>query len=283
MSYSSLVSYYRPTKNHGSRDGLKIRGFAIHCFVGQVTAKRGVDYFAETDRDASANYVIGYDGQIGCSVDDEDRAWTTSNSIDKQILTIEMASDAFHPYKVTDEAYAALIDLLVDRCKAYGIPKLVWKEDKVAALCHDLSDQNMVVHRWFDAKACPGDYLYNLHYQIAEDVNKRLASGEPLPTVGIPPEPSVKQEPEPAPEPEPEVDYDTVKAPIIGKGDEGESVVTLQGALQGHGYDLTMYGGADGIFGYGTEQAVLRYQQDHGLQVDGVVGAETWGRLLRYN
>jgi hypothetical protein len=255
---------------------MKIRGFAIHCFVGQVTAKRGVDYFADTNRDASANYVIGYDGQIGCSVDDEDRSWCTSDSIDKQILTIEMACDAYHPYKVTTEAYDALIRLLVDRCRAYGIKKLVWKEDKAAALLHDLSDQNMVVHRWFDAKACPGDYLYNLHYQIASDVNVYLLSGEPLPTTG--PDPAEDQEPEPLPE----VDYDTVKAPIIGKGDEGEAVVTLQGALQGHGYDLTMFGGADGIFGYGTEQAVLRYQQANGLEVDGVVGAETWGRLLRY-
>ena len=32
----------------------------------------------------------------------------------------------------------------------------------------------MTVHRWFAAKACPGDYLYNRHGAIAEEVNKRL-------------------------------------------------------------------------------------------------------------
>jgi hypothetical protein len=32
----------------------------------------------------------------------------------------------------------------------------------------------MTVHRWFAAKACPGDYLYNLHYEIANRVNERL-------------------------------------------------------------------------------------------------------------
>ena len=32
----------------------------------------------------------------------------------------------------------------------------------------------MTVHRWFASKACPGDYLYNLHWQIAADVNAKL-------------------------------------------------------------------------------------------------------------
>lgn len=270
MSYSSLVSYYRLTKNHGSREGNRIEGFAIHCFVGQVSARRGVDYFAETDRDASANYVVGYDGQIGCSVDDELRSWCTSNGIDKKIITIEMACDASHPYAVTSEAYAALIKLLADRCRAHGIPRLMWHEDKAAALRWDLSHQNLVVHRWYDNKACPGDYLYNLHYQIAEQVNALL---------GADPEDGPD---DPAPAPVVEIDYTDVTAPIIGKGDEGNAVVTLQAALEANGYDLTMYGGADGIFGYGTEQAVLRYQQDRGIDIDGVVGAQTWGELLKY-
>lgn len=40
----------------------------------------------------------------------------------------------------------------------------------------------MTVHRWFAPKACPGDYLYNLHGQIAAEVNKRLGvSGSTAP------------------------------------------------------------------------------------------------------
>ena len=38
--------------------------------------------------------------------------------------------------------------------------------------------QNMTVHRWFANKSCPGDYLYNLHPQIAAEVNKRLSGEE---------------------------------------------------------------------------------------------------------
>ena len=85
--------------------------------MGQVTAQRGVDYFATTDRQASSNYVVGYDGSIGVSVDEKDRSWCTSSSTnDSQAITIEVASDTKDPYTVTDAAYKALIDLLVDIC-----------------------------------------------------------------------------------------------------------------------------------------------------------------------
>ena len=32
----------------------------------------------------------------------------------------------------------------------------------------------MTVHRWFAAKACPGDWLYQRHGQIAAEVNRKL-------------------------------------------------------------------------------------------------------------
>jgi uncharacterized protein YgiM (DUF1202 family) len=40
----------------------------------------------------------------------------------------------------------------------------------------------MTVHRWFANKSCPGDYLYNLHGKIAEEVNKRLGATNSKPT-----------------------------------------------------------------------------------------------------
>ena len=38
----------------------------------------------------------------------------------------------------------------------------------------------MTVHRWFAAKDCPGKHLYDLHGQIAAEVNARLGTGEEL-------------------------------------------------------------------------------------------------------
>ena len=37
---------------------------------------------------------------------------------------------------------------------------------------------------------------------------------------------------------------------------------------------------ADGIFGYNTERAVKNYQSARGLSADGIVGKNTWTRLL---
>lgn len=104
-------------------------------------------------------------------MEEQDRSWcSSSRSNDHRAITIEVASDTKHPYKVTDQALAALIDLLVDICRRNGIKALLWKGDK--SLIGQVDKQNMTVHRWFANKACPGDYLYNLHPQIAAQVNE---------------------------------------------------------------------------------------------------------------
>jgi hypothetical protein len=54
-------------------------------------------------------------------------------------------------------------------------------------------------------------------------------------------------------------------------------VTHLQGLLQ----QLGLYGGAvDGDFGWRTTEAVKAFQQQAGLQVDGVVGDKTWYALM---
>lgn len=173
MSNSPLVSYTKLSPNKTCPRNHKIDTITIHCYVGQVTAKQACDYLATKAAKASANYVIGFDGSIGLSVEEKDRSWCSSNSSnDHRAITIEVASDRTHPYAVKDKAYKALINLLVDICKRNGIKKLLWQADK--SLIGQVSKQNMTVHRWFASKSCPGDYLYNKHKEIANEVNKRL-------------------------------------------------------------------------------------------------------------
>lgn len=176
MSNSPLVTYTRITNNKTSPRNHVIDTITIHCIVGQWTAKQGCDYFATTKNQCSANYVVGKDGSIGLSVDEKDRSWCSSNGAnDHRAVTIEVASDTTSPYKVTDVAYKSLINLLVDICQRNNIKELKWKSDK--SLIGQVDKQNMTVHRWFANKACPGDYLYNLHSQIAKEVNERLNKG----------------------------------------------------------------------------------------------------------
>ena len=177
MSNSSLVSYTKISPNRTSPRNHKIDTISIHCAVGQFTAKKllNLSHFVNynSKSGASCNYAIGCDGSIGMGVDEKDRSWCTSNRAnDHRAITIEVASDTKHPYKVTDKAYEALIDLLVDICKRNKIKELKWEADK--SLIGKVDKQNMTVHRWFANKACPGDYLYSRHGQIAKEVNDRL-------------------------------------------------------------------------------------------------------------
>lgn len=184
MSNSPLTTYERISPNRTSPRNHKIDTITIHCYVGQVTAKSGCDSSRFTKKNpisgASCNYVVGYDGSIGLCVPEADRSWCSSNRAnDHRAVTIEVACELVHPYRVTDAAMAALIELVADICRRNGIKQLLWKGDK--KLIGQVDKQNMTVHRWFKNKACPGDYLYGKHSYIAAEVNKRLGVATPAP------------------------------------------------------------------------------------------------------
>ncbi|MGH9186100.1 MAG: peptidoglycan-binding protein [Acidimicrobiales bacterium] len=65
-------------------------------------------------------------------------------------------------------------------------------------------------------------------------------------------------------------------APILRLGSDGEWVEYLQAQLAGLGHDP---GTVDGDFGPRTEAAVVDFQADAGISVDGIVGPQTWGTL----
>lgn len=178
--FTNLVTVTQISPNKNSPRNHAIDRITIHCFVGQVTAKRGCKVFQPTSKQASCNYVVGYDGSIGLCVEEKDRSWCSSNSAnDHRAVTIETASETVAPYKVTDKAYNALLDLVTDICKRNGKTKILWFGDKNKTLAYTPKANEMVmtVHRWFANKSCPGDYLYNLHDKIAAEVNRRLSGG----------------------------------------------------------------------------------------------------------
>lgn len=180
MAYtnSPLVDYTRISPNRSVNRNHTIDTVTIHCVVGQCSVETLGTIFAKSSNQASANYGIGYDGRVGLYVEEKDRSWcTSSSSNDNRAITIEVASDTYHPYTVTNAAYNKLIDLLVDICKRNDISQLVWSTSKYERINH-LNGCNMTVHRDYANKACPGDYLYNLHGQIAAEVNARLNSEE---------------------------------------------------------------------------------------------------------
>ena len=181
MSNSPLVSYTKISPNKTSPRNHKIDTITIHCVVGQYDLETLGNIFSPPSAQASCNYGISYDGKVGMYVEEKDRSWCSSNRAnDNRAITIEVASDTTHPYAVKKAAYDKLIDLLVDICKRNGIPKLLWKADK--NLIGQVDKQNMTVHRWFENKECPGEYLYSRHGEIARLVNQRLSKGTSINT-----------------------------------------------------------------------------------------------------
>lgn len=190
MSNSPLVSYTKLSPNYSVRNHA-IDSVAIHCVVGQVTVESLGAVFASKERNASSNYGIGRDGRIAMFVEEKNRSFCTGGKdkngnpirvngisgkdVDHRAITIEVASDTTDPYAVNDKAYASLINLLVDICKRNNIKELKWEANKT--LVGNINRQNMFVHRWFAYKACPGDYLFNRHGDIAAKVNARLQNG----------------------------------------------------------------------------------------------------------
>lgn len=63
---------------------------------------------------------------------------------------------------------------------------------------------------------------------------------------------------------------------VLKVNSRGEQVKTLQRLLVGFGYDLKI----DGAFGTITDRMVRTFQRKHGLSADGIVGEQTWRKLL---
>ena len=314
---SSLVDYkiISPNKNVGRTHSIDT--VTVHCVVGQTKADSLGYFFQNPSLEASSNYGVGCDGKIGLYVEEKDRSWcTSSSSNDNRAVTIEVASDTTDPYAVTDAAYKSLIKLLADICKRNGIKQLLWKADP--SLIGQPSKQNMTAHRWFANKSCPGSYLYNRMGNIANEVNKLLGvSGSsnttyssPSTTTGV----SVKTIQQwinkayrygieedgvygkytrsalvKALQTELNSTYKT-KLVIDGvygtktngairnvkQGASGSIVRILQAFLICNGHQTN---GFDGVFGYGTTEAVKKYQSSNGLIVDGIAGKNTFKKL----
>lgn len=198
----NLSEGYTKGRKYGNTE-YKLDTITIHCFVGQVTAKRGAEVFKPKSKNASCNYVVGYDGSIALVVEEKNRSWCTGGDIknngltgslnDYRACTIEVASDNFKPYAVTNEAYEALIKLVADICRRNDIKALVWSGNKEDRINHKYGC-NMTVHRDYATKSCPGDFLYGLMPEIARRVNAELKGTiiNPKPIVG----PTVNVEPE---------------------------------------------------------------------------------------
>ncbi len=177
MSNSSMVSYTKLSPNHSGKRTHAIDRITPHCVVGQCSVETLGNIFYPSSRQASCNYGIGVDGRVGMYVEEKNRSWcSSSNANDQRAVTIECASDTYHPYAMNSKVYNTLIKLCTDICKRNGKKKLLWLGDKNKSLNYSPKSDEMVltVHRWFANKSCPGDWLYSRLGDVARTVTVNL-------------------------------------------------------------------------------------------------------------
>lgn len=151
------------------RKGYKVCKITPHHMAGVLSAEQCGRIFQAKGRQASSNYGIGNDGKIACYVGEENRAWTSSNSVnDCQAITIEVANSANgNPWPISDAAWNSLVKLCVDICKRYNF-RLTYDGTKNGSLTR---------HDMFANTNCPGQTLGGRFKELAETVNKILDGG----------------------------------------------------------------------------------------------------------
>lgn len=164
--YSKLVSHVCLSPNCNRPRNHKIDRITVHHVAGDASVEALGKLFAQSARQASANYGIDSEGRIACFVEEENRSWCSgSPENDHRAITIEVANCGGGPtWPVSEKAWKALIDLCADICSRYGF-SLNFTGDATGSL---------TMHRYFASTLCPGPYLAERFPAIAKEVNSRL-------------------------------------------------------------------------------------------------------------
>jgi hypothetical protein len=137
--------------NKSNPRNTKIIGITPHHMAGVSLADDCARGHLYSNRQASANYYIGYDGTICAGVSEDRRAWTSSSRPnDHSHITIEVSnSKCGSDWPISDAAYKALVNLCADICKRYDItPHFSGGKDGT-----------ITYHQMFEKTDCPGPYL----------------------------------------------------------------------------------------------------------------------------
>jgi len=133
-------------------------------------------------------------------------------------------------------------------------PSVQWNKlvDLCAYLCqtYSISSSALYGHRDFLATQCPGDAFYAQLPSLRSAVAAKLGGTTPPPAGR--------------------------SWPTLQQGSSGFRVTSLQYLLRYRGRSVTV----DGAFGSGTKSAVVSFQSANGLTADGVVGTQTWEKLV---
>ena len=163
---SELSTYCKQMSPNKSVRTQKITKITIHHMACIASADAIAAAFALPRRCASANYLIGKDGEIKCNVDEEYRAWTSGNAEnDQQAITIEVSNCSLKPnWEISEVCMKSLVELCADICRRYCIVPYFTGDKK----------GSITFHCMFQATECPGPYIKNNIKNIITMINNEL-------------------------------------------------------------------------------------------------------------
>ena len=169
MSKSPLATVFvaADPSNYTKGRNTSIKAVTLHHMAGRCTAQRCGEFWQDPARNASSTYGIGYNGEIGCYLDESDTPWTNSNwDSNSCSVTIEVANEyKGGDWKITDASLNSLIKLVADIAVRNHLGTLV-------------KGKNLTWHSMFSNTNCPGPYILSkLDYIIAE-ANKIITGGD---------------------------------------------------------------------------------------------------------
>lgn len=211
-------------------------------------------FFATTTKEASAHYCVDNNSAVQC-VKDPDVAWAAPGA-NSDGLQFEFAGYAKQTTRQWKDEYG--IDMLkrgarlfAEKCERYDIPALFRDANDLRANKRGITTHHEVSLAFkISTHTDPGPN-FPISWFITL-VKEQLGAGH-------------KPRDEKA------------DLPTIRFGDTTWLVKKAQAHLKRHGYYLEYDRGIH--FDAHTEHAVVRFQRDHNLKADGVIGAATWRKL----
>lgn len=172
MGMSKYTDSVILTRKHSGQRTHSVKAFVIHHMAAKWTGEQCAKYFRDTlGLDASANYCIGYRGDVCLNVEEKNRAWTSSSYwADQRAITFELANSSVgHPWQVSDVTIEKLILILAELHQKYGLKTCTYTGDTRGTLWR---------HDFFASTNCPGPYLGEKLPWIAKEVNRRMKGGK---------------------------------------------------------------------------------------------------------
>lgn len=305
-------------KNYGSTRSASSIKYLVYHYTANKTdkASSNANYFANNVVKASAHYFVddtsvyqsvpdltiaysvGGSKYANCSITGGGKMYgviTNSNSISIEMCSndgciseatlknaIELGKSLMKKYNIPITNVYRHFDVTGKSCPGWSgwidSNPIHWNELKKgleATPTPSTSNLYRVRKSWTDVKSQIGAYsnLDNakreckVGYSVFDSNGNIVYSNEEIPTPTPTPQPTpVQTNPTPAP----------TQSNVLKQGDRGDAVKTMQNMLNTCGYDC---GKADGIFGSGTKNALVKMQKANGLVGDGIYGAKSKAKL----